>query len=169
MVQGAARSFTDLAVLRFISGAFEATADPAFVLITGTWFTRKQQPTIIGYWYAANGVGIAVGGLLGFGIGHIGGSLPSWRYEFILIGAVCSLWAVIMWIFIPDAPYNTKWLTREQAVLAVARKRDDGAGVDKKSFKMDQLWDTFKDPKTYLYFGLGFFVSLAGTLSLISG
>ena len=34
------------------------------VAITGMWFTRKQQPTVIGYWYAANGVGIAIGGLL---------------------------------------------------------------------------------------------------------
>ncbi len=139
MVQGAARSFTDLAVLRVISGAFEATADPAFVLITGTWFTRKQQPTVIGLWYTANGVGIAIGGLLGFAIGNIKASLPSWRLEFILVGAVCSLWAIIMWVFIPDAPHNTKWLTREQAILVVARKRSDGAGVDKRGFQWNQV------------------------------
>jgi hypothetical protein len=48
----------------------EATADPAFVLITSVWYTRQQQPTIIGYWYSANGIGIAVGGLLGYGIGN---------------------------------------------------------------------------------------------------
>lgn len=56
------------------------------VAITGMWFTRRQQPTVIGYWYAGNGVGIAIGGLLGFGIGHIGGSIASWKYEFLLIG-----------------------------------------------------------------------------------
>jgi hypothetical protein len=49
----------------------EATADPAFVLITSVWYTRQQQPTIIGYWYSANGIGIAVGGLLGYGIGNV--------------------------------------------------------------------------------------------------
>ena len=51
MAQAASRNFTDLAVLRILSGAFEATADPSFVLITATWYTRKQQPTRIGYWY----------------------------------------------------------------------------------------------------------------------
>jgi len=71
MAQAASRNFTDLAVLRVLSGAFEATADPAFVLITGTWYTRAQVPTRIGYWYMANGIGIAIGGLLGYGIGNV--------------------------------------------------------------------------------------------------
>jgi hypothetical protein len=34
MAQAGSRNFTDLAILRTISGAAEATADPAFVLIT---------------------------------------------------------------------------------------------------------------------------------------
>jgi hypothetical protein len=33
--------------------------------MTAMWFTRKQQPTVIGLWYAFNGVGIALGGLIG--------------------------------------------------------------------------------------------------------
>jgi MFS family permease len=49
----------------------EATADPAFVLITSMWYTRQQQPIVIGYWYSANGIGIAVGGLIGYGIGNV--------------------------------------------------------------------------------------------------
>jgi hypothetical protein len=35
------------------------------------WFTRKQQPTVIGLWYSANGIGIALGGLFGYGIGEL--------------------------------------------------------------------------------------------------
>lgn len=49
----------------------EATADPAFVLITSMWYTRRQQPTVIGLWYSANGIGIAIGGILGYGIGNV--------------------------------------------------------------------------------------------------
>lgn len=41
----------------------------------------------MGTWYLANGFGIALGGLLGFGIGNIDGSLPSWKFEFLIIGA----------------------------------------------------------------------------------
>lgn len=69
MAQAGSNSYEAMLGLRFVSGMFEAVADPCFVAITGMWFTRKQQPTVIGYWYSANGVGIALGGLFGYGIG----------------------------------------------------------------------------------------------------
>lgn len=104
MAQAASRNFVYLAVLRVISGAAyvpffdspssftdsapltfsEATADPAFILITGMWYTRTQQPTIIGYWYSANGIGIAVGGLLGYGIGNVCLHLSEYHKHWIL-------------------------------------------------------------------------------------
>lgn len=57
MLQAACSSFATLAVLRFLSGAAEACADPAFMLITQMWYTRRQQPLRIGLWYLGNGIG----------------------------------------------------------------------------------------------------------------
>lgn len=85
-----------------------------------------------------------------------------YRLEFIIVGALCTLWSIFMFLFIPDAPHSTKWLTRRQAVVVVARKRNEGAGIDKKEFQRSQVWDTLKDVKTYLYFFLGFSVSPEG-------
>ena len=85
MIQAACNSFETLAVLRALGGAAEACSDPAFMLITSMWYTRREQPVRIGLWYTANGLGIALGGLLGYGIGHIRGALPSWKYEFIVM------------------------------------------------------------------------------------
>jgi Major Facilitator Superfamily. len=85
MIQAACNSFTTLAVLRALGGAAEACSDPAFMLITSMWYTRKEQPVRLGLWYTANGFGIALGGLLGYGIGHIKGALPSWKYEFLIM------------------------------------------------------------------------------------
>lgn len=47
------------------------------MLMTSMWYARRQQPIHIGIWYTANGLGIAGGGLLGYGIGHIEGLLLS--------------------------------------------------------------------------------------------
>lgn len=94
--QAAVKSFTPLVVLRCISGAVEATADPAFMIITGMFYTRREQPLRIGIWYMANGIGFAVGGLLGYGIGNIHGALASWRYEFLIIGALCACWGIVI-------------------------------------------------------------------------
>lgn len=54
-----------MVVLRVLSGAAEAIADPAFMLVTAMWYTRGEQPTRISIWYAANGIGVAGGGLIG--------------------------------------------------------------------------------------------------------
>lgn len=85
MLQAACNSFETLSVLRALGGAAEACSDPAFLLITSMWYTRREQPVRIGLWYTANGIGIALGGLLGYGIGHLRGALPSWKYEFLVM------------------------------------------------------------------------------------
>jgi len=65
MAQTAVNSFGALAALRVLSGAFEAIADPAFMLITSMYYTRSEQPARISAWYVWNGVGVAGGGLIG--------------------------------------------------------------------------------------------------------
>ena len=65
MAQAAAKNFAGLLALRILSGAFEAIADPAFMLITSMYFTRAEQPTRISILYAYNGIGVGGCGLIG--------------------------------------------------------------------------------------------------------
>lgn len=71
-------------------------------MLISMWYKRKEQPVKIGLWYTANGVGIALGGLLGYGIGHIKGALASWRYEFIVIGCLCCAWGIVIAILMRE-------------------------------------------------------------------
>ncbi|KAK1231924.1 hypothetical protein PQX77_004943 [Marasmius sp. AFHP31] len=160
MAQAASRNFTELAVLRVLSGAFEAIADPAFMLITTMFYTREEQPSRISMWYAANGVGVAGGGLLGYAIGHIKGDLPSWKYEFLIIGALCSAWGIIMYIILPDSPPAARQFTRKERLIAVARLRGNQTGVDNKKFKWDQFKEALGDLKSWLFFLLGFVANI---------
>ncbi|KAI1823506.1 putative MFS allantoate transporter [Xylaria intraflava] len=155
MLQAAAKSFAQLLVLRFLAGAAEACSDPSFMLITSMWYTRKQQPVRMGLWYTANGFGIALGGLLGYAIGNIRGALPSWKYEFLIIGALCSTWGIVMFIFLPDSPVTAKGLTRAQKRMAVQRLRANQTGIENKHLKAYQVKEAFTDIKLYLFFVLG--------------
>ncbi|KAJ6002155.1 hypothetical protein N7499_001980 [Penicillium canescens] len=155
MIQAACNSFETLAVLRALGGAAEACADPAFMLITSMWYTRREQPVRIGLWYTANGLGIALGGLLGYGIGQIRGALPSWKYEFIVIGALCASWGIIMYIFLPDSPVTARGLTKRERRMAVERLRENQTGVENKHLKPYQILEAFKDYKLYMFFILG--------------
>jgi MFS family permease len=119
-------------------------SDPSFMLITQMWYTRREQPLRIGLWYTANGAGIALGGLLGYAIGHIKGALASWRYEFIIIGALCCTWGIVLSIFLPDSPVKAKFLNDREKRIAVERLKANQTGVENKHLKMYQGW-CYKD------------------------
>ncbi|CAG7983613.1 unnamed protein product [Penicillium olsonii] len=156
MLQAAAKNFTQLAVLRVISGAAEACSDPAFMLITAMWYTRRQQPIRIGLWYTANGFGIALGGLLGYGIGQIEGALASWKYEFLIIGALCCAWGIVMIIFLPDSPVTAPQLSEHERRMAVERLRDNQTGIENRNMKPRQIFEALTDWKVWIFFLLGF-------------
>ncbi|KAA8569785.1 hypothetical protein EYC84_001364 [Monilinia fructicola] len=155
MCQAAARNFTELAVLRALSGAAEGCSDSSFMIITSMWYTRREQPIRIGLWYSANGVGIALGGLIGYGIGNIRGSLPSWKYEFLIVGACCCIWGIVLWFFLPDSPVTAKVLSIDEKRMAVERLRENQTGVENKIFKWVQVKDWAMDYKTYMFFLIG--------------
>lgn len=155
MLQAASHNFATLATLRALGGAAEACSDPSFMLITSMWYTRRQQPVRIGIWYTANGFGIAGGGLLGYAIGNIKGSLPSWKYEFLIIGALCSLWGMVMFIMLPDSPVTAKLLTPKQRRMAIERLRENQTGVENKHLKWYQVREAFADYKLYFFFLIG--------------
>jgi MFS family permease len=145
-LQALAKNFTTLAVLRGLSGAAEACGDPAFMLITGMWYTRREQPIKIGLWYSSLGFGIVGGSLLGYAIGQIKRSLPSWQYESI-IGAFCVSWGIIMFIILPDSPVSAPFLSIEQRKSAVERLRENQTGIENRNFKRYQSIEAFADLK----------------------
>lgn len=152
MIQAACNSYQSLAVLRVLGGAAESCADPAFMLITGMWYTRRQQPVRIGIWFSATGVGIAFGGLLGYAIGNIRGSLPSWKYEFLVIGALCSTWGLIVFFFLPDSPVTSKYLNEEERMLLLTILKSNQTGIENKTLKWDQIKECLLDLKVWLLF-----------------
>lgn len=157
IIQAACEDFWSLALVRALGGAAEAISDPAFMLITSMWYTRRQQPVRIGLWYTANGIGVAVGGLLGYGIGQIKGSLPSWKYEFIIIGAACAAWGIYIFLFVPDTPMDAKFLNERQKKILVLKLRENQTGISSNVFKMHQFKEAMMDIKIWIFFLIGFF------------
>jgi len=102
MALGGCPTFPSFAALRFVLGALESCSTPAYLLITAMWYKIEEQPIRIGYWSTFLGLANAFGGLLAFGIGHIHGSLQSWRYQFIIIGAISMAWGMFMFFTLSE-------------------------------------------------------------------
>ncbi|KAH8828016.1 major facilitator superfamily domain-containing protein [Flagelloscypha sp. PMI_526] len=155
MCQAACHNFASLAALRVLGGAAEAIADPAFMMVTALWYTRPEQPSRISTWYAANGIGVAGGGLIGYGIGHIKGSIASWRLEFIIVGAFCLVWGIVIIFFLPNSIASARFFSRDDRLFLVARLRKNQNGSETKRVRWDQVAEFFVDPKSWLFFFLG--------------
>ncbi|TKX26890.1 MFS transporter-like protein 10 [Elsinoe australis] len=160
MCQAAAQNFAVLAVLRTLSGAFEAIADPAFMLFTSMYYTRAQQPSRIAAWYIWNGVGVAGGGLIGYGIGNIKGALQSWRYEFIIVGAFCAAWGVALFLVLPNSPTTFKGFSHDEKLLMIARLRRNQTGIEQRKIHWGQIREACMDYKTWLFGFLGFVANI---------
>ncbi|CAN6647768.1 allantoate permease [Trichomonascus vanleenenianus] len=160
MIQAACPNFASLCVLRILGGAAEACSDPMFMLITSMWYTRREQPIRIGIWYCANGMGIAAGGLLGYGIGHIGGSIPSWKYEFIIIGALCCIWGAMVFFFLPNNPVTAKFLNERERKILLYRLRSNQTGIESKVFKWSHVKEGVMDVKLWCFYFIAVFANI---------
>ena len=116
------------------------------------WDRSIEQPLRLETYYCTNGIATMFGGLISYGVGNINGSLPNWMYIFIIFGSVSlatGVWAVTM---LPDAPSTCKFLTEAEREVAVERVAENRQGVKNKHFRVDQLWQTIYDPKTWILF-----------------
>ncbi|KAJ0352397.1 hypothetical protein COL154_006610 [Colletotrichum chrysophilum] len=136
----------DWMILPYISVCY------AFFYDESMWYTRREQPIKIGLWYTANGIGIALGGLLGYGIGSIKGALASWKYEFIIVGALCCAWGIVIAVFLPDNPITSKALSQREKKIVIERLRENQTGVENKTLKLYQVREAFTDFKLYFFF-----------------
>ncbi|KAJ5014526.1 putative transporter [Colletotrichum sp. SAR 10_99] len=136
----------DWMILPYISVCY------AFFYGESMWYTRREQPIKIGLWYTANGIGIALGGLLGYGIGNIKGALASWKYEFIIVGALCCAWGIVIAVFLPDNPITNKALSQREKKIVIERLRENQTGVENKTLKLYQVREAFTDFKLYFFF-----------------
>jgi MFS family permease len=157
----AVNSYQGLLVQRFFLGVTEAGLAPAFSLITAMWYKRREQPLRFAIWFSASGISILIGSLIFYAIGHIHGRLAVWRYQFMIVGSVSSVWGICLWFLLPDSPLTAFFLSRDMKAVAVERMRFEQIGIENKQFKPKQVKEAFTDPKTYFYMVMLFAINIA--------
>jgi len=103
------------------------------------FYTRDEQPSRISAWYLWNGIGVAGGGLIGYGIGHVKGALASWRYEFLIVGACCSAWAIALALILPNSPATFRGFSHEEKLVMIARMAKNQTGVEQRKINWGQV------------------------------
>ncbi|EAL19997.1 hypothetical protein CNBF3240 [Cryptococcus deneoformans B-3501A] len=148
----AAKSFAGLLVARILLGAFEATILPSFVFITQMWWTRREQSYRTVAWQVANSCAAILGPLLAFGVGHVNSGIKPYQGIFICMGALSLACVPIVWWLLPNSPTTARFLRHgEDRYIALERLRQNQMGTKSSTWKWNQVRETYRDPKTYMW------------------
>lgn len=91
----------------------------------------------------------------GYGIGNIKGALESWRYEFLIVGAVCSFWGLFLALVLPNSPATFRGFSRDEKLMMIARLRENQTGAEQRHINWGQIKEAYLDYKTWIFFLLG--------------
>ncbi|KAG9318595.1 major facilitator superfamily domain-containing protein [Chiua virens] len=162
----ACTSFAGLFVVRFLLGICEGAITPGFMIVTSMFYTRAEQTRRVGYWFLMNGFAVIILGFVAYGVLHTHTShFMPWQWLMIITGGITLLTSLLFWFFFPDSPTNAWFLTPQERIAAVQRIKVNQAGVENKLFKIEQFYETVKDPKTWL---LAFFAAAANVVNSLT-
>ena len=159
-------NFQGLAALRFLMGFFEAGIPPCWIYITGMFYKASEQGARTTGWYFRVGIAAIVGGLMGYGVGHIETSVKKWQFVFLICGGFTVLWAGVVYLFLPDSPLNARFLTERERAVAVERVRKNRTGIKTTEFKWAQVAEALRDPQVWiftLYQGVSQILNIGGS------
>lgn len=148
----ACHNFGGLVTVRFFLGVFEAGIFPSFMIIASMWWTKSEQPLRATLYF--NTLAGILGGIFGHLIGLINGSLATWKYLFLIYGAVTVAYAVFMFFMFPDNIHNAWFLNRKEKQIAYLRvvNNQTGTSHNVKGINMAHIWESLLDPKYYIAF-----------------
>lgn len=132
--------------------------------MTGMWYKRNEQAKRLGIWYSGVGLAGIIGAPMAWSMSATDakmGILKSWQFLFVITGALTVALALIFYFVVPDSQLSAKFLTPAEKVVAIERLRTNQQGIGNKKFKLYQVVELLRDPRTYLYFTMQFVSNIA--------
>ncbi|KAH6963163.1 major facilitator superfamily domain-containing protein [Fusarium avenaceum] len=126
MASAAAKTVTQLCVIRFFLGLAEASTYAGTIYIIGAWYKPEEISKRTALFTASGQVGTMFAGVMMTAI-HKGmrgmSGLHGWQWVFLIDGIITLPIAVFGFLYFPDIPENTKapYLSQEERKLAVSR------------------------------------------------
>ncbi|KAF9883321.1 hypothetical protein FE257_003739 [Aspergillus nanangensis] len=154
-------SYRALYAQRFFLGMTEAGVSPIFMLLVGSWYTKSEQAYRMGIWYSCTGFISMFSPLINYGLGHItGGGLRPWQYMYLFAGGVTILWSVPLALYLPSDPVSAPGFGERERYIALARLRQNNAGVRDPVFRMAQAKEALMDVRFLLICAMAFCINI---------
>ncbi|KAJ5091007.1 Major facilitator superfamily domain general substrate transporter [Penicillium argentinense] len=166
----ASYNFQTLMAARFFLGLFEAGCLPLFSVITSQWYLRAEQPLRIAAWYSTNGMATIIAAALSYGLAHIKSDiLLPWQIIFLFVGLLTVVSAPVVYWRLDNDVSTARFLTQMERFQGMERLRANQTGTGSTEFKLSHVWETFLEPKTYLWVGMAMLLNIGASVTNIFG
>ncbi|KAJ7276323.1 MFS general substrate transporter [Mycena haematopus] len=151
MLHSVGTSFGTFFALRFIMGMCEACVAPILIIIISMFYKKNEQASRISWFFVMNGLSQIFGGFVAYGISFSSGSrLAPYKILYIVLGAIAIVIGICVLLWLPDSPVHATFLTKEERIAVLERVRDDQGGTENHKIKKEQIFEAFKDVRTWL-------------------
>jgi len=155
MCHAACKTPATFLLCRFLLGMFESFLNAGFIVITSNFWTMSEQGLRANLWFGLQGIGNWMGAGIAHGLatnrtGHH--DFSSWRLLHIIAGIITVVLGAVTMIHVPDIPTKAWFLNETDKKYVVERIRGNQQGFGNKHYKIYQVWETLKDPATYMAF-----------------
>ncbi|TFK56770.1 MFS general substrate transporter [Heliocybe sulcata] len=153
---------------RFLLGFLQGGFIPDVVLYLSYFYTKKELPIRLAYFWISNYLDHIVGAFLATGILKLRGASgrPGWRYLFLIEGGLTLAVGLASYFLMPPGPTQTKawyrpkgWFTEREEIIMVNRVlRDDPSKSDmhnRQGLSPKMIWYALRDWKMWPLYILG--------------
>lgn len=153
-LHAACEDYSKLLTIRYFLGLFESAITPGLILMTGRFYTRREQMVRTAIWFSFNGWAFVLGGLITYGILRQGepAHIKKWQELYIILGVVTFVWGILCFCAMPSAPTSTRYLNEEEKKIAVYRVAENQSSIHDKKFKWAQFKEALLDVRLYTFF-----------------
>lgn len=121
------------------------------MIISGNWYTKKEQAPRFSLWYCGLGLGQIVGGIISYGFQKVHHpSYAGWRIMFIVIGIVTVIIGFITVLLLPDVPMTASFLSEAEKVAVLRHISVNQTGVKNTHWKFSHIIEILMDPQIWL-------------------
>lgn len=155
LLTAAAFNWGGLVALRWFLGMAESAFFPLVIYYQTSFYRRGELARRLAIFYAASNIAYAFGGLLAFGMFQIeGGAVATWKYLFLLEGALTVCFSVVAFVFLPYSAAHARFLNEEEKKLAFYRIQVDSSAIVNEKFSLREAVKILQHPTSWIILGI---------------
>jgi ACS family tartrate transporter-like MFS transporter len=124
-------------MMRFLLGVAEAGFFPGMILYLTYWFPKDQLGRAVARFMTATALAGIIGGPVSGALLNMDktGGLAGWQWLFLIEGLPAVVLGLVTFIYLPDRPEATTWLTSEEKAWIQARLKKEREEVSTEAHK----------------------------------